>query len=93
MLLRLVRAGADAVKVELARFYLYYKSHSRRWFPQLSAIMNVYQAIKDSKVPIIADGGIRFTGDISKALAAGASSVTMGSMFAGTQESPEKPLF
>ena len=61
-------------------------------YPQLSAIMSVYDAIKDSDVPIIADGGIRFTGDIPKALAAGASSIMMGSMFAGTQESPGETI-
>ena len=56
--------------------------------PQLSAISNVAQALQGTGVPCIADGGIRFSGDISKALAAGASSVMMGSMFAGTEEAP-----
>ncbi len=56
--------------------------------PQISAISNVAQALKGSGIPCIADGGIRFSGDISKALAAGASSVMMGSMFAGTEEAP-----
>ena len=60
--------------------------------PQLSAIINVSNAIKDAGIPIIADGGIRFTGDIPKALAAGASSVMMGSMFAGTEESPGETI-
>jgi IMP dehydrogenase len=56
--------------------------------PQITAISNVAQALKGSGVPCIADGGIRFSGDVSKALAAGASSVMMGSMFAGTEEAP-----
>jgi IMP dehydrogenase len=56
--------------------------------PQITAISNVAQALKGTGVPCIADGGIRFSGDISKALAAGASSVMMGSMFAGTEEAP-----
>jgi IMP dehydrogenase len=56
--------------------------------PQITAISNVAAALKDSGIPCIADGGIRFSGDISKALAAGASSVMMGSMFAGTEEAP-----
>ena len=56
--------------------------------PQISAIANVAQALKGTGIPCIADGGIRFSGDISKALAAGASSVMMGSMFAGTDEAP-----
>jgi IMP dehydrogenase len=56
--------------------------------PQISAISNVAQALKGTGIPVIADGGVRFSGDISKALAAGASSVMMGSMFAGTEEAP-----
>jgi IMP dehydrogenase len=56
--------------------------------PQITAISNVAQVLKGTGVPCIADGGIRFSGDISKALAAGASSVMMGSMFAGTEEAP-----
>jgi IMP dehydrogenase len=56
--------------------------------PQITAISNVAQALKGTGVPCVADGGIRFSGDISKALAAGASSVMMGSMFAGTEEAP-----
>jgi IMP dehydrogenase len=56
--------------------------------PQITAISNVSKALKGTGIPCIADGGIRFSGDISKALAAGASSVMMGSMFAGTEEAP-----
>ena len=91
--LDLVRAGADAVKVGLVLVqYVLPGLLLELAHPQLSAIMSVYDAIKDSDVPIIADGGIRFTGDIPKALAAGASSVMMGSMFAGTQESPGETI-
>tara|TARA_R110001599_G_scaffold159052_1_gene346111 strand:+ start:138495 stop:139955 length:1461 start_codon:yes stop_codon:yes gene_type:complete len=56
--------------------------------PQITAISNVTEALKGTGIPCIADGGIRFSGDISKALAAGASSVMMGGMFAGTEEAP-----
>jgi IMP dehydrogenase len=56
--------------------------------PQITAIANVSAALKGTGIPCIADGGVRFSGDISKALAAGASSVMMGSMFAGTEEAP-----
>lgn len=56
--------------------------------PQISAIANVAKALQGTGVPVIADGGIRYSGDISKALAAGASSVMMGGMFAGTEEAP-----
>jgi len=56
--------------------------------PQLTAIMEVYDVIKNTAVPLIADGGIRFTGDIVKALAAGASTIMAGSLFAGVDESP-----
>ncbi len=58
--------------------------------PQISAIMDVKQALKNKKIKIISDGGIKFSGDIAKALAAGADAIMMGSIFAGTDESPGK---
>ena len=58
--------------------------------PQLSAILNVKKGLKKKKVSIIADGGIKFSGDIAKALAAGADAVMIGSLFAGTDEAPGK---
>tara|TARA_B100000989_G_scaffold216438_1_gene164809 strand:+ start:2717 stop:4192 length:1476 start_codon:yes stop_codon:yes gene_type:complete len=61
-------------------------------YPQLSAILEVSQALKDSNIPLIADGGIRYTGDISKAIAAGADSVMLGSLLAGTEESPGETI-
>ena len=56
--------------------------------PQISAIVNVANALKGTGIPLIADGGVRYSGDVAKALAAGASSVMMGGMFAGTEEAP-----
>ena len=83
--LDLVRAGADAIKVGIGPGSICTtRIIAGVGYPQLSAIMNVKKALKGSSVPIIADGGIRFTGDIPKAIASGASSVMMGSMFAGT---------
>ena len=62
--------------------------------PQITAINEVYKALKKKNIPFIADGGIRFSGDVAKAIAAGASSVMLGSMFAGTEEAPgEVELF
>jgi IMP dehydrogenase len=61
-------------------------------FPQFSAVYEVAQAINGCGVPIIADGGIRYTGDIPKAIAAGASSVMAGSLFAGVEESPGETI-
>ena len=61
-------------------------------FPQLSAVLEVSEALKNSKIPLIADGGVRYTGDISKAIAAGADSVMLGSLLAGTEESPGETI-
>ena len=61
-------------------------------YPQLSAVLEVSEALNDSKIPLIADGGIRYTGDISKAIAAGADSVMLGSLIAGTEESPGETI-
>jgi IMP dehydrogenase len=89
----LVHAGADGVKVGIGPGSICTtRIIAGVGYPQLSAIINVAQALKKANVPIIADGGIRFTGDIPKALAAGASSVMMGSMFAGTEESPGETI-
>jgi IMP dehydrogenase len=61
-------------------------------YPQLSAVLEISKVLKKSKIPLIADGGIRYTGDISKAIAAGADSVMLGSLLAGTEESPGETI-
>ncbi|WP_076591083.1 IMP dehydrogenase [Herminiimonas arsenitoxidans] len=87
--LALVEHGADGVKVGIGPGSICTtRIVAGVGVPQITAISNVAQALKGTGVPCIADGGIRFSGDISKALAAGASSVMMGSMFAGTDEAP-----
>ena len=81
--------GADAVKVGIGPGSICTtRIVAGVGVPQITAISNVSKALEGSGIPCIADGGIRFSGDISKALAAGASSVMMGSMFAGTEEAP-----
>ncbi|MDY7578713.1 IMP dehydrogenase [Herbaspirillum sp. RTI4] len=85
----LVEHGADAVKVGIGPGSICTtRIVAGVGVPQISAIANVAQALKGTGVPVIADGGIRFSGDVAKALAAGASTVMMGSMFAGTEEAP-----
>lgn len=87
--LALAKAGADGVKVGIGPGSICTtRIVTGIGVPQITAITNVVDALKDTCIPVIADGGIRFSGDISKALAAGAHSVMMGSMFAGTEESP-----
>tara|TARA_B100000579_G_scaffold422535_1_gene424659 strand:- start:27 stop:1487 length:1461 start_codon:yes stop_codon:yes gene_type:complete len=85
----LVKAGVDAVKVGVGPGSICTtRVIAGVGIPQLSAIYDVAQSLNKSNVPVIADGGIRFSGDIVKALAAGASSVMAGSLFAGTEETP-----
>lgn len=94
--LELIEAGADGVKVGIGPGSICTtRIVSGIGVPQLSAVMAVAEAIKKLKkqVPIIADGGIKHSGDIVKALAAGASAVMMGNMFAGTDESPGRVEF
>ena len=87
--LALVEAGADAVKVGIGPGSICTtRVVAGIGVPQLTAVLDVAKALKDTDVPIIADGGIRYTGDIVKALAAGASSIMAGSLFAGVDESP-----
>ena len=89
----LVEAGADAVKVGIGPGSICTtRVIAGVGVPQLTAIMNVAEALEGSDVPIIADGGIRFTGDIPKALAAGAWTIMVGSMLAGTEESPGETI-
>jgi len=85
----LIDAGADAVKVGIGPSSVSTKRViSGIGVPQISAIEACFDAAKDRNIPIIADGGIRYSGDISKALAAGASACMMGNLFAGCEESP-----
>ncbi|OFX32472.1 MAG: IMP dehydrogenase, partial [Bacteroidetes bacterium GWA2_42_15] len=89
----LVLAGADAVKVGIGPGSICTtRVVAGVGYPQLSAIYNVAKAIKDSGVPVIADGGIRYSGDIVKAIAAGAHSIMAGSLFAGVEESPGETI-
>lgn len=85
----LVEAGADAVKVGIGPGSICTtRVVAGVGYPQFSAVLEVAAAIKGSGVPVIADGGIRYTGDIPKAIAAGADCVMLGSLLAGTKESP-----
>ena len=93
--LALVEAGADGVKVGIGPGSICTtRIVAGVGVPQISAVANVSAALKGTGVPMIADGGIRFSGDLAKAIAAGANAVMMGSMFAGTEEAPgETELF
>jgi len=85
----LARAGADAIKVGIGPGSICTtRVVTGAGVPQITAIAEAYRATKDAGVPIIADGGIKYSGDITKALAAGAGAVMIGSLFAGTDESP-----
>ena len=89
----LAEAGADAVKVGIGPGSICTtRIIAGVGVPQLTAVINVRKALKGTGVPIIADGGIRYTGDIVKAMAGGASTVMMGSMFAGVEESPGETI-
>ena len=93
--LALAEAGADGVKVGIGPGSICTtRIVTGMGVPQISAVSNVAMALAETDIPLIADGGIRFSGDISKALAAGAHSVMLGGMFAGTEEAPgEVELF
>ena len=87
--LALIKAGADAVKVGIGPGSICTtRIVTGVGVPQITAVANVAQALKKSGIPFISDGGIRYSGDLAKALAAGAHAVMIGSMFAGTEEAP-----
>ncbi|QFY41311.1 IMP dehydrogenase [Candidatus Methylospira mobilis] len=87
--LALVEAGADAVKVGIGPGSICTtRIIAGVGVPQITAIANVADALRESGVPLIADGGVRYSGDIAKALAAGAYAVMLGGLFAGTEEAP-----
>ena len=91
--LYLAENGADAVKVGIGPGSICTtRVVAGVGYPQLSAVMNVAKALKGKGIPVIADGGIRYTGDIVKAIAAGAHSVMLGSLLAGTKESPGETI-
>ena len=91
----LVDAGSDAVKVGIGPGSICTtRIVAGVGVPQITAISNIAEALKGTGIPLIADGGIRYSGDVAKALAAGACSVMLGSLFAGTEEAPgEVELF
>lgn len=89
----LIKAGVDAVKVGVGPGSICTtRIVAGVGVPQMSAIMDVYKVAKKYDIPVIADGGIKYSGDIVKALAAGATSVMIGSLFAGTEESPGETI-
>jgi IMP dehydrogenase len=89
----LVDAGADAVKVGIGPGSICTtRIVAGAGVPQLTAVMEAYSVLKQKNIPLIADGGIRYTGDMVKVLAAGADCVMMGSIFAGTEESPGETI-
>jgi len=91
--LDLIKAGADAVKVGIGPGSICTtRIVAGAGVPQITAIINCYSVAKKYRVPIIADGGIKYSGDITKALAAGAHSVMIGGLFAGTDESPGETI-
>ena len=88
---KLYNSGADIIKVGIGPGSICTtRMVAGIGVPQISAIMDVKQSLKKKKIKIISDGGIKFSGDIAKALAAGADAIMMGSIFAGTEESPGK---
>ena len=91
----LVDAGADGVKVGIGPGSICTtRIVAGVGVPQISAVVNVAQALQGTGIPLIADGGIRYSGDMAKAVVAGAHSIMVGSMFAGTEEAPgEVELF
>jgi IMP dehydrogenase len=89
----LVDHGADGVKVGIGPGSICTtRIVAGVGVPQITAISNVFEALKNTDVPLIADGGIRYSGDIAKAISAGAHTVMMGSMFAGTEEAPGETI-
>lgn len=89
----LADAGADAVKVGIGPGSICTtRIVAGAGIPQLTAVMDAYSVLKQKNIPLIADGGIRYTGDLVKALAAGADCIMMGSVFAGTEESPGETI-
>jgi IMP dehydrogenase len=89
----LAKCGADAVKVGIGPGSICTtRIVTGAGVPQITAIAEAYRAVKDAQVSVVADGGIKYSGDITKALAAGASVCMMGSLFAGTDESPGETI-
>jgi IMP dehydrogenase len=93
--LALAKAGADAVKVGIGPGSICTtRIVTGVGIPQISAVANAAEALKNKNIPVIADGGIRFSGDVAKAIAAGAHTIMLGSVLAGTEEAPgEVELF
>ncbi|HSC78491.1 MAG TPA: IMP dehydrogenase, partial [Candidatus Acidoferrales bacterium] len=89
----LAKCGADALKIGIGPGSICTtRIVTGAGVPQITAIAESYRAVKDADIPLIADGGVKFSGDITKALAAGASVVMIGSLFAGTDESPGETI-
>ena len=80
------------LKLELVRFNMYYTNNCWCWISAVICNYNISKALKGSGIPVIADGGVKHTGDITKAIAAGADCVMLGSLLAGTHESPGETI-